>query len=432
MSAARSIPRDPALPGLAELLPDDRLPPFVASALAEGGISDGGPTQVRYVRYRPGRSCIVLWSVGDRLVSGKLFADGRRTTLADRESYRRLAETVADASGRPVSCFLPDRRLLLHLYPLDVSLPGLSFAASARAVGEAVGRPLAEASPLAYKPWRRCVLRYRGHGEDLIGKAFRDDRGASMPARLEQLARHLRGADFVVPRALVYLPGPRLLLFESLEGGAEVGSLLRAARTDLAARSLLRETVARAAYGLADLRRAEVGPLPTESPYRVLDRLRRGYDEVAAVAPRAARALAGALDRLEHEGRGLPREPLVLSHGAFRHDQFLLHQGHLVLVDHDGLCIAGAGADAGNFLGYLDVLALRRPRLAPVVRDCERTFLAALEEQRVDVGWLDWHRTAARVKYALRAVFALAPGWPQRVETLVGGEVRASSAGGVG
>src|SRR4051812_13957224 len=79
MSDRRSIPDDPALPGLRSLFPDHGAPDFAVEAARRllGVQADAGAAQVTYVRYWPGRRCVVEWTfprAGDRdvIVSAEL------------------------------------------------------------------------------------------------------------------------------------------------------------------------------------------------------------------------------------------------------------------------------------------------------------------------------------------------------------------------
>jgi hypothetical protein len=274
------------------------------------------------------------------------------------------------------------------------------------------------------------VLRYRSETGALLGKLFRDERGKPMPGRLEVVGNALAGTGWRVLQPLTYLARPRLLLFEEVEGAEECSALLRAGGRDLAARRRLCESVQKAAEGLEAFRRTDPrAALPAVTATTTLAWLRRSLGDLRRADPPTAGAVEAALNRLAREADLLPPEPLALSHGAFRHDQLLVSGEELVVLDLDGLRLGAPGADPGNFLAYLDATAVRRPRLADLVEDLEEAFLGGLDEG-VHPGWLAWHRAAARVKYALRSVFSLAPRWPEHVSALLNGSRPAAPAGG--
>jgi hypothetical protein len=90
----RPIPHDPALPNLRELLPWGGAPAVVAEfARAVTGTSHG-PDDARlvHVRYRPGRSCRVLWSFPSLarqpvMISATLSVDGRGGRLVAARGF---------------------------------------------------------------------------------------------------------------------------------------------------------------------------------------------------------------------------------------------------------------------------------------------------------------------------------------------------------
>lgn len=441
MLAVYRTPPDPALPALPELLAGSGAPEHVAEAARElAGVPLQLPGELHYVRYKPARSCVALWSFegpdGRRLLlSGTLLAgDAGRAVVADG-AFGPLAEEARAIAG--VACayrYLPDRRLLLQLFPLDANLPGLPSAAAAEEVGRAlsatgaldgeVGR--AEASPLSYKPWRRCVLRYRfesqGGEAAFVGKVYRDGRGEAIHRWLEFVRPHLEAAgvqcDVVTPAA--YLPDARLLMLEAVAGATELTWLLEQSAGDAGARETLLAHVGRAAEALPAFRRALVPGVPHMSPADVLAGLERRARGLDRVQPALAVSVARRLRDLEAGAARLRPEPPGLTHGAFRHNQLLAAGDRLVLLDLDTLCVAGAGTDPGGFLAYLDCVALRRPRLRAVLADCEHEFVAAVEAHAPpSPGWFAWHRAAGHVKWALRSALKLAPGWQETADTLL-------------
>lgn len=393
----RRVPHDPALPGLEALLPEHGAPGFVAEAVDE---TDPGAASVAYVRWWPLKHCTLLWSFPGKLVSGVLFAGGRGERLVARETYRRYA---AAETYR----YLPDRRLLLEQFPLDRRLGGLPFAASARRVGEALGVELIEAVPVSYKPWRRCVLRYRGERE-YFGKVFKDERGELLA---KQFAAVAGAAPWRVPALVTYLADARLLLFEGAEGTTALGQLLSASDEAGVTRA-----AALAAEGLPAFRRRRIAGVPVRTADAILGDIAHEHRTLAPVLPQLAAAAGARLQALARDADALPPERLGLAHGAFRHTQLLLHAEDLVVLDLDGLCLAGEGFDPGTFLADLDRVAMRRPRRRDILAASEAAFVAALDAH---AGWVAWHRAAARVQLALREVFALAPSWRERADALL-------------
>ncbi|WP_420111235.1 hypothetical protein, partial [Pseudactinotalea sp.] len=186
------VARDPALP-LATLLDDDAL----AAWLAPGGGAVPGVRR-RYLRYKPGSSCVVLAEV-DRdgepswvTVTG-VAADARaKTTKA--LTHARVEEVVAAE---------PDAGLVAVLPSADRHLPGLRRLLRepdlvlSRVLGRRV--TVARITGLAYKPHRRWVGRIDVDGEDsVLVRAYRA--GRSGP-HVEALTA-VQAGDAPVPQLL--------------------------------------------------------------------------------------------------------------------------------------------------------------------------------------------------------------------------------------
>jgi hypothetical protein len=252
---------------------------------------------------------------------------------------------------------------------------------------------------------------------------FRDGRGESMYRWLKILRARLRAADapWDVATPALYLPDAHLLLLEAVEGATELSPLLKRSAGDADARDALLAHVGQAADVLPTFRRVRVPGVPHVSPAAVLARLGRRATNLDRVLPELADSITRRLRQLEAAAARLPPEPLGLAHRAFRHNQLVAAGDRLVLLDLDGLCVAGAGTDAGGFLAYLDRTALLRRGLSAVAADCEEAFLAGLQaHDPPPPAWLAWHRAAAHVKWALRSVLSLAPNWPETADALLG------------
>jgi hypothetical protein len=437
-TAKRALPCDPALPALADLFPPAGAAQIIGRLAREVGIDvDVTRATVEYVRYRPTRTCTVLWSVpradaGPLLVSVKAFGDEKAKAILDRPRLRHRLQ------ARPLEgwrySYLADKRLLLTVYPFDVRLRGLALGASvpwARRhllplLGSDESARITDITPLSYKPWRRCVLRYTvehgGSRSRWFAKVFRDDRGQPMVNRLRAIATHLRDArtDWEILAPVAYGAEARLLVFAAMEDGRPLKQLIQNACAHEQARAELMRWVAAAAEGLAAFQQTAVGELAAIAPNDTLAKFRRDLSSIRSVAPDLARAIDLRLKRLEETMRELLPEDLVPTHGAFRYGQLLVCGARLVVLDLDTLCLSGASADAGNFLAYLDYLALRRPRLRGVAAECAERFVEALPARaRGAAGWLAWYRAASHMKLAVRSFFSLAEDWPHASDGLL-------------
>ena len=211
-----------------------------------------------------------------------------------------------------------------------------------------------------------------------------------------------------------------MLVLPAVEESEELSPLLRQAAHDSEARERLREQFARLAEGLFIFQRLRMDGLPYVGPDDVLAECGRDLDGISQIAPALARAIQGRLRSLETAAARLPAEEIVLSHGAFRYNQLLLRGDTLIALDLDALCLSGIGADAGEFLAYLDLTALRRPHLRTIIQDVEVVFVATLSRHaRVDPRWVNWHRAASHVKWTQRTFLSLDAKWPALTEELL-------------
>jgi hypothetical protein len=440
-----SIPNDPALAGLAELLPAAGAPQFVLDAVRQMTGIAFSQGLLEYFEYRPARDARMLWSFPAEsgpalLVSGKLFRDDDAGPLMEQTSLKELAKETAVRHRAQGSYYqyLPERRVLLQLFPFDSKLPGLVRATSrewvARAFAGLLGIPAAQCDvrkveTITYKPSKRAALRYivqqPGQQVHYFGKLFQDDRGERMIPLFDTLRQQFqhKGVPWDLPKPLFYVPAVQMLTMEGLEDPTEVRTLLERSSQDLQARRALRALFGQIAQGLAPLQRATVGELPEEPPKVVLKKLYKSTaapEGLARLLPGGAGRFMGLVQRLEENAARLPAERLVLTHGALRHNHFLLRGDRPVLIDLDGLCLRGPSADAGDFLAYVDWRRCRHEAFRSILDECEDVFWTGLKEHPgLSRGWLNWYRAAGHLKWTLHALRSLSPRYQEDAEAIL-------------
>jgi hypothetical protein len=431
------------LPALCDLVVDGGAPGFVGRALRESmGLDvEAGQGTISFVEYRPTFSCTVLWSFptpgGTALVSTRLLRGQRGARIPSRASVRRAAEQAVAVLGHSASpChYLAERQLLLEAFPMDIKLRGLARAASRDWIDATLAPALELSTPeagllkaelVSYRPWQRCVYRYDLEGRDAslryFGKLFHDDQGEAMLPGLRRLSAGLRaaGSPWEVPAPVAYLRAERMLVTPAIGGPRKLNRLLRPARKEREARAALLGHMERAAQGLRSLQQTPTAGLHAVAPRDLVESFRRTTAKISEVVPQLGARVERCLQALERSADRLPAEPMVPTHGAFRLDQLVPCEHRLGVLDLDTLCRSGASADAGNFVAYLEALALRRPRLDGVLAECRKVFLQALAtDTPAGSAWLSWYGSASLVKVAFRSFLNLAPGWPETSRALL-------------
>ncbi len=431
----RTVPDDPALPMLRELFLDS-VPSFVAKATREqlGIRGDLDNVTTIYTNYRPSTRCTIAWSLPmwperPLIMSGTLFSDDEGERMVHRADFQRQAasaQEVLDGRIKPF-VYLRGQRLLLQVVPLDAGLTGLlaaskeDFARQALRIGFGGAAPDMDVEMRldSYKPGQRCVYEYSvPDGKEsvrLFAKVLADEMPAETIAWLRAAASRINcapGAWSIVP-PIAHIPDANTLLFESVEGGVQPTRLLRRSRYDQRAKETLLQVIRNAAQGLGAIQGLSPDGLQAFDAADLLASLTSDIDSVRSVAPGLWLALEAGLQELEVRLHKLQPEPTVPCHGSYRFSQMLAVGTDLSVLDMDSVCSGGASADAANFLAYLDKMALRRPKLATLIGECQTVFeQAAIESSAASPEWLAWQRAASDLKIAVRSFFTLSPRWP--------------------
>jgi aminoglycoside phosphotransferase (APT) family kinase protein len=358
-------PRDPGLPALNDALRGDA----VAAAMVAPG-TDVVDCRARYLRYKPGQSCVVLYSLTarerglevERLVHGRFYAGGRGARIWARGTIQALAARVVDEGPFVAAAYVAELRGVVQAWPVDIELPALVRLGP----GELV----------RYKPARKALVWRPG----LYVKVHADARGARAFAAGREL--HARGVPVVEP--LRYSPRLRVLVQPEVDGRpatsgdataiGEALARLHGARVDGLPRHSWSDDLARAAWAVG-VARPDLGPL----------------------AERLARELA---DRLQARAA-----PPVVAHGDFYDDQVLVTPDGVLLLDLDRVTRADPLLDVGTFLAHL--------ALAGRDAECD-AFLAGYG--RADERSAVLAEGAALLKLAIAPFRSLEENWPEEVE----------------
>lgn len=380
----RLPPRDPELPLLRAVLKADSAAELLGRALPVG-IAAAEPD---YVKYRPGRSCLVRYRISLR--------DGTRTLAHAIIASERRAERLWARGGRPDGGgHIPELGLVALLYPADLRLPGLARLVSH--AGLDGPPPLSRPELVRYKPGRRAVLRCRSDGVTVYAKLRTDDRGR----HLVGVGRALRGLGVATPEPLAYLPAERIVVHAAGEGRR---------LKDLRGTSDFHRWMEPTVETLARLHAAQPVPLPRHSAEADAAELLGAASIVGALLPgsssrarRLAEGLAGGLRA--DDG------PVATCHGSFHDDQVLVSNRGVTLLDLDSAMLGDPLLDVGHFASYLSAAGDEAARDA---------FLGAYE-RRHPRGAHDAlpYEAASLLRWSTLPFRELDPDWPAAVERRV-------------
>lgn len=345
---AALVARDPDLPGLAVLLDDDALPSLL-----------GVPVVRRYVRYKPGTSC-VLGATAD-LPTG---AADVLVTAYDVDGGAKLAKTADRAPAGTVLASDPERRLLAVTAAADRDLPALALVTAPRRRRRLLSSLLPDLSPvgaarlstLSYKPMRRWVglLSPQG-GPPLVLRAYRPEDAAAAVAALRSLA----GGSPRTPRLLAADEGLGLLVLEYLPG--------RPLDELLAAGGAPAGVLADAGRALAALHGRSASGLAVHGPAEAAAAVRAAAATVGVLLPQLHDRAARLAEELSARLSRVHSQPVVL-HGDFSADQVVVdHDAGVALLDLDRAAVGDAAADVAGLYAALvaEQVPGRRARLSP-------------------------------------------------------------------
>ncbi len=414
-SEAAVVARDRALPGLAALL-DDR-------PLAE---LTGMRVRRRYLRYKPGTSCVLGGSVA---LAGE---DVDAFVLAhDARSAEKIGKTVDAAPPGTVLFTNPELGLLMALAPADRDLPFLAALADARRLRRTLRRLLpsvgwrgVQLRTLSYKPQRRWVgLATARDGQRVVLRAYPPADAARAAGAVRALGKLPPGT----PRLLGADVELGLVALEYAEGQTLDTARADASFSGAAAAGRLRA----AGVALAQLHTRVDAGVPSWTAADDAQALRSVADQVAVLLPELGPPAAALADLLAQRMSGLPPDT-VCAHGDFSTDQVVLGaDGSVVLLDLDRVAQADAAIDLASLAASLtaaDLLAGRRPEGHVEFLSAIGAGYAAVRPLP-DAEALRLHTAALLLRRSTEPFRLCAPLWPERMRAMLAAATAAAENG---
>ena len=346
------VRRERAITGLASLLDPDEFVTMLHQAVPQSEVGTAQPT---YVRYKPGRSCLVAYKVR---VGGEIVDVYAKALRRDGMEELRKASKQPRVPGRlgPGVIILEERAIGIFIFPNDSQLKALRRLVD----GETLLRLLTKLVPerpdlwesvvegIRYKPERRFVAKLVSGGQPRAAMKVYTQPGYQV-AENNAKAFKSRGPLQVV-RRLGRSGRHNILVFEWLEG------------------RLLREVLLQPGLELEPVRTvgAAIAELHAQDPGR-LTRLTRGQEAATLLAASAELGflcphLARRADEVARElATRLKGEPFLdrPTHGDFKSEQILVEGDAVAILDYDRAVSGDPSADLGKFLANLEKFTLR-------------------------------------------------------------------------
>jgi aminoglycoside phosphotransferase (APT) family kinase protein len=421
------IRRDPALPGLAALLDEDRFTARLRALAPDAGIV---AAELRYLRYKQGTSCVAGYDViagqGTVPVYARAAHEGDADVKLDKAEQRR---SVASTLGFGITVCRDDA-IAVYPFPNDHHLKRLPTVTDPverrpllqRMLGEHPHLHDARLITVRYKPERRYVGRLEGDDGAAASLKLYTERRFDAVSRCQG---HFRSDGEVhVPAVLGRSSGELVFALEWIDGRP----LLESLDDDDAAESGCR----RAGAALAALHGQRSGRLPDLTCDEFLSQVRASCEAVATVQPELGDPLERTLARLADR---LPRRPWRTHalHGDFSADQVLLSDDHVAVIDFDRAGRGDPRVDLGTFAAKLDYAAAGGTIPGHRAEACRDALLEAyrLASPRDLTGHLWLFTGACLLRLAPEPFRHRLPDWPavtaavvERAEECVRGAVR--------
>lgn len=353
-----------------------------------------------YVRYKPGKSCVVQY---DLHMSSETPV--RQLAYAGLYPATRLKRLRAQC-GVSMS-YSRELGGILQLYPADLHLPGLSEASSPERMSRRFGRlskmlgsevSIRSVALVRYKVHKRAVLRYRFEGEPhraVYGK-IRKDGGH----HLVSLYHLLRSSGAPVPEPLTQVFDLGMTVHAQ-----ETGTRLK----DLRGGREYHGWMGPVADTLARLHQTPVNELRTRHPAAQAEELKAAALLAGRLLPDLSSEAENLAVRLGRELREVAPDRSLI-HGSFHDDQVLVGGNGVVVVDFDSAAMGNPLEDVGHFLSYLD---------ADGAHDAAELFLEAYRRSRPVSDDVYLFEAASLLRWATLPFRELRPDWPEAVAARV-------------
>jgi hypothetical protein len=458
MIAPAGIPHDAALPALATALDPARMQAALATLVETRALAGAKRVRVERcrverVRYKPGRSCLVSYTlelradgagdVFEQVLCGRVYPPGGS---ASRYAKALRAPLESVAVGTPVA-HLPSLDMVVWAFPNERKLTSLARLTDdawlrSRTLPALVTRVLgpqwrledAEHTIVHYVPEHTCTVRVAldACGGDglrrsavVYGKAYYDDAGRHVGEAMRQLSqsRAVQSGMLGIAPPLCYEERDRTLWQEGLEGE----TLEQRHPDDRIPAAALR----RVAGAVAALHGSPVTRIPLLRPAGVLVDVRERARVIAGARPR----LRPALDRIVRAlSKSEPHAGAAATlHGDLHPKNVFLMGERAWLIDLDAIRRGPAEHDLASWIAcMLYRSCVRGERLdGALATACD--FVECYESGRgtfLNAGALDWYTAAALVsERAYRVLSRLKAGRLDVLDELVGLALRTSARG---
>jgi aminoglycoside phosphotransferase (APT) family kinase protein len=266
--------------------------------------------------------------------------------------------------GYPV--VFDEAQVVVWFYPVDPNLPGLwrsareadvlrLFRSHAGEILGARGRATIGGVTLdlaRYLPEISAIIRYdiqtdpEEASKTIFGKIQPGGRGAESNRVMSDIwkAAERSGGRLVVPRPLGYHPAFELYLQDAVPGEA-IGS-------DRTKPEFLPSAL-HAADALATIHESGIATDKKLLFETEITRLDKTLDQFALVHPKAFFLLRELLVHVREKLKKTPGEDWLPTHGDYKYDQVLHHEGSFSLIDFDYFALAENSFDLAKFCAYV-------------------------------------------------------------------------------
>jgi aminoglycoside phosphotransferase (APT) family kinase protein len=385
---------------------------------------------------------------GDAELPEPTWSEQRELRLAARGIFdselwgryrQRIVEIYGNRACEPLTnlgypVVFDETQMVVWFYPVDPNLPGLWRSANEEDVLRLFRNHAAEilgtqggvsvngvTLELArYLPEISAIIRYdikadpEEASKTIFGKVQPGGRGAESNRLMADIwkAAQQSGGRLVVPRPLGYHPAFELYLQESVPGEA-IGS-------DRTKPEFL-PSVLHAADALASLHESGITTEKT-LPFDVeIGRLDKTLDQFALVHPKAFFHLRELLIHIREKLKKTPGEDWLPTHGDYKYDQVLHHDGAFSLIDFDYFALAENSFDLAKFCAYVVPSAPLGWEQSVAAEAARTAFLQRYRERRPNATLqrLPIYESVFLAQRAMTMMWIQARGWNKAAESLL-------------